>query len=87
MRAASSLLAAFGAALQALWAYRRSTGSAATIESLCAQYVLLDETTRTRPSPERVELYRKMQHLHDRIVSDLGPSFGEHRLMISTSQV
>lgn len=79
--------AAFGAALQALWAYRQSTGSAATIESLCAKYVLLDETTRTRPSPERVELYRKMQHLHDRIVSDLGPSFGEHRLMISTSQV
>lgn len=79
--------AAFGAALQALWAFRRSTGSTATIESLCAQYVLLDETTRTRPSPERVELYRKMQHLHDRIVSDLGPSFGEHRLMISTSQV
>lgn len=79
--------AAFGAALQALWACLRSEGRPVTIESLCDRHVLLDETSRTHPSPERVERYRKMQHLHDRIVNDLGLSFGEHRQMISTPQV
>ena len=75
--------AAYGAALQALWACRRQQGDSVSIEGLCDRYIKLDESTRTRPNRENVELYRRMQRLHDRIVNDLAPSFREHRQLIA----
>jgi xylulokinase len=75
--------AALGAALQALWACRRADGDEVTIESICDRYVRLDEATRTRPDRGRVELYQRMQRLHDQLVQDLGPSFSEHRQLIA----
>lgn len=74
--------AALGAALQALWVCRNEDGLKIAIEEICEQYVRLDETTRVRPVSERVELYRQMQLLHNRIVRDLGPAFTDHRQMI-----
>ncbi len=75
--------AAFGAALQAMWAWTRHSGSPVSIEDLCAHYVRLDEATRTRPIPANAQRYREMQQLHDRIVADLGPAFTGHRRLIS----
>ena len=78
--------AAFGAALQALWAYG---GSAETgegrkdINELCTQYVALDETTRVKPDRGRVERYRKLQELMDRLVKDLDGAFRDHRRLIT----
>jgi xylulokinase len=76
--------AAVGAALQALWAYRKHSGAPASIQELCERFVGLDESTRVRPEPRNVELYRQLQALNDRIVRDLDASFGLHRRFITS---
>jgi len=75
--------AAFGAALQAMWAYRRRAGDKVGIEELCDRFVALDEATRARPEPARVRRYERMQALHNRLVRDLGAAFSEHRRLIA----
>lgn len=74
--------AAFGAALQALWAYRINTGKSETIENICNQYVSTDETTRVKPDYENVIEYQRMQRINDRLVGDLGGAFDLHRDLI-----
>lgn len=74
--------AAMGAAVQALWAYRKQQGTPVGIEELCAQYVALDEATRAKPDADRVKRYAQMQNVHDQIVQDLGKSFSTHRSLI-----
>jgi xylulokinase len=75
--------AAVGAAVQALWAYRKFSGNPMTIEELCDRYIEVDESTRAKPDAGRVELYQRMQELHNQLVRDLGASFDKHRQMIS----
>jgi xylulokinase len=75
--------AAFGAALQALWADRRSKGEMVRIEELTDRYLALDESTRARPDPSRVKLYERMQLLHNRLARDLSGAFTQHRQFIT----
>ncbi|QQS48292.1 MAG: xylulokinase [Acidobacteriota bacterium] len=77
--------AASGAALQALWAWRRLEGKETSIESLCDGFISLDETTRARPDPDRAAIYRKMQDLHNHLVRDLMKDFSSHRRLINES--
>ncbi len=74
--------AALGAAIQAVWAYRKQQGQPAGIAELCGRYVALDEVTRAKPEAERVKLYAQMQSVHDQIVSDLGKAFSRHRQLL-----
>lgn len=76
--------AALGAALQSLWVWERARGTTETsIEAICDRYVKLEESTRTRPNPAHQALYRQMQALHNRVVSDLAGSFALHRRLIA----
>ena len=75
--------AAVGAAIQAIWAYRKHQGTPASIAELCDRYLALDETTRAKPNAAHVALYAKMQTLHDRLAQDLSNSFAEHRKFIA----
>src|SRR5262249_44437075 len=75
--------AAGGAAVQALWAYRKHTGKPENIEKLCEQYVAVDETTRAKPAPARAQMYARMQEVHDGIVRNLAASFTAHRRLIT----
>jgi len=75
--------AAFGAALQVMWAYAKTHHHPTTIEEICARFVTLDETTRVKPDLQRAELYRKMQVLHDRLAHDLKDTFSSHRNLIA----
>jgi xylulokinase len=75
--------AAFGAALQAMWAHARRQGKPVQIEEVCDRYVALDEATRARPEPARVRLYERWQALHNRLARDLDGAFSEHRRIIS----
>ncbi|HEX5085381.1 MAG TPA: xylulokinase [Blastocatellia bacterium] len=75
--------AAVGAAVQALWAYRKRAGKPESIESLCDRYVAVAESTRVKPDPERAERYARMQEIHDGIVRDLTESFTRHRRFIT----
>ncbi len=74
--------AAVGAAVQALWAYRKQQGHRVSIEELCNRYIALDETTRAKPDAARASHYSQMQILHDKIVRDLGQAFGAHRQLL-----
>ncbi|MDI9238430.1 xylulokinase [Lysobacter sp. LF1] len=51
--------AAFGAALQALWAHGRATGADADIASIAREHVRVDEAASARPQPEAVAAYRE----------------------------
>lgn len=74
--------AAVGAAVQALWAYRKRQGRPVSIEDLCNRYIALDETTRAKPDKSHVSLYSQMQTLHNQLVRDLGRAFSSHRQLI-----
>lgn len=78
--------AALGAALQAMWAYRRHLGDQVGIEDLCDRYAGLDESTRVSPRAAEVATYNRMQALHNRIVNDLRGVFAEHRSFISARE-
>ena len=75
--------AAVGAAVQALWAYRKHDGRPESIENLCDRYVAVTEATRSKPNPERVDRYARMQEAHDGVVRDLAASFKAHRRFIA----
>jgi xylulokinase len=77
--------AAAGAAIQALWAFRKQAGTPVSIEDLCDRYIALDESTRAKPDAGRVAMYRTMQGLHNALVRDLGGAFEVHRKMIAGS--
>ena len=74
--------AAMGAAVQAIWAYRKQQGTPVGIEELCSRYVALDEKTRVKPDPTRVALYAQMQALHDQLARELKPAFSKHRQLL-----
>jgi xylulokinase len=75
--------AAVGAAIQAVWAYRKHVGTPVNIGDLCDRYLALDETTRATPNAANVALYAKMQTLHDRLANDLSGAFDLHRQLIA----
>lgn len=74
--------AAFGAAVQAVWAYRKRAGKPENIERLCDRYIAVDQTTRAKPNPAHVQMYERMQEVHDGIVRNLAASFTAHRRFI-----
>lgn len=59
--------AAFGAALQALWAYKRSEGEGESITALTERLVKVDESSRARPIKENVEKYKTLQARHNEL--------------------
>ena len=75
--------AAVGAAIQAIWASHKYSGTPVNIEDLCDRYLALDESTRAKPTAANVALYARMQTLHDRLARDLGTAFGEHRKLLA----
>jgi sugar (pentulose or hexulose) kinase len=71
--------AAYGAAIQSIWAYQSQNGSNVTIKSLCDKYINVDESSRLLPSKNNRLIYQKLQALHDQLSQALGPSFSIHR--------
>lgn len=59
--------AAYGAALQALWAYKRSMGDAEPLSSIVDRFVKVDESSRVKPISRNVETYRELQKQHDKL--------------------
>jgi len=74
--------AAYGGALQARWAFARSTGEQITLEDIAKVWVKVDEKTRTAPHRKNVRIYRRLQKLHDRLSKSLRPVFKSHRRLI-----
>jgi sugar (pentulose or hexulose) kinase len=70
--------AAYGAALQAMWAHERRHGDATSIRALTDRFVAVDDATRARPTPANVERYHALQRIHDQLSRDLRASFATH---------
>jgi len=67
--------AAYGAALQAMWRYRREIGEDVSIRDITDEFVMVDESSRIEPDLRNVEIYQEMQVIQDRLSMDLRESF------------
>ncbi|HDZ13045.1 MAG TPA: hypothetical protein ENH53_12635, partial [Bacteroidetes bacterium] len=61
--------AALGAALHAAWVWNKEAGRAISLEELVKPFVIPDETRRSKPVPQNVEIYRKQKRLFGALVS------------------
>jgi sugar (pentulose or hexulose) kinase len=59
--------AAYGSALQALWAYKRRQGDAESITSIVDRLVRVDEPSRVKPIKKNVEKYLALQGKHNKL--------------------
>ena len=59
--------AAFGAAIQALWAYKRSEGEGESITSIVERLVKVDESSRAKPNKDNVKKYKELQAGHNEL--------------------
>ena len=74
--------AAYGAALQALWCWRRQQGENVTIQEITDQFVELNPTEVASPDQKNVEVYRELQELQDDTSTALRNVFLKHRRFV-----
>ena len=74
--------AAYGAALQALWCWRREEGEKVSIQEITDQFVELNPTETAEPESKNVEVYRELQSLQDQMSKSLREVFDQHRQFV-----
>jgi xylulokinase len=74
--------AAYGAALQALWTWRRAQGEKVSIQEITDQFVELNPTETATPDSKTVEIYRELQALQDETSAALRGVFRKHRQFV-----
>ena len=74
--------AAFGAALQSVWCWRRESGDPVGIEDITDAMVRLN-TPETAVPGKAVETYRALQHIQDAAGRALRPVFKAHRAWLT----
>jgi len=74
--------AAYGAALQALWCWRREKGEKVDISEITDAFVKLNKSESARPKKASVEVYRELQALQDDTSLALRQVFGKHRQFV-----
>lgn len=74
--------AAYGAALQALWCWRRHQGEQVTIEEITDQFVELNPDETAEPDSKSVQVYRELQELQDETSRVLREVFRKHRRFV-----
>lgn len=75
--------AAYGAALQALWCWRRQKGETVGIEDVTDAFVKVNRAETAQPNDKAVEVYRKLQTLQDQASRALRPTFSAHRGLVT----
>lgn len=71
--------AAYGAALQALWCWRREQGDDVDIQEITDRFVELDPAGKAEPDGKRVKIYQELQALQDELSLSLRGAFSRHR--------
>jgi xylulokinase len=71
--------AAYGAALQALWCWRRQQGEKVSISDITDEFVELNREETATPDQKNVEVYRELQELQDETSLALRKVFAKHR--------
>jgi xylulokinase len=74
--------AAYGAALQALWCWRRDQGEKAAIQQITDQFVELNTAETAAPNPKNVPTYHQLQALQDELSRALRGVFSNHRQFV-----
>jgi len=71
--------AAYGAALQAMWTYKRYNGERISIQEITDRFIEVDEETLASPRKSNVKLYRELQKIQDELSLSLRRVFSKHR--------
>jgi len=71
--------AAYGAALQALWAWRLNNGEKVSIMEITDQFVELNKEESAEPDSKNAAAYRELQALQDSLSMNLRETFTKHR--------
>jgi len=74
--------AAYGAALQALWCWKRESGERVRIEDLTDTFVKLNRSQTAQPKAPNVRRYAEMQALQGETSRSLRGFFGAHRKFV-----
>jgi xylulokinase len=75
--------AAYGAALQALWCWRRDQGENIPITEITDEFVELNRSENAQPIRPNVAIYQELQTLQDEMSASLRPLFLKHRQFLS----
>jgi hypothetical protein len=71
--------AAYGAALQALWCWRREAGEKVGIHEITSEFVEINSMETATPNPKAVSVYAELQELQDATSLALRDVFRKHR--------
>ncbi len=74
--------AAFGAALQALWCWRREQGEDVAIQDVTDSFVQINKSETALPRPAAVEVYEELQQVQDKMSLALRDVFSAHRKFV-----
>ena len=74
--------AAYGAALQALWCWKKQRGEKAEIAEITDEFVRLNAEETSEPNAKNVAIYRDLQALQDEMSTSLRQAFARHRKFV-----
>jgi xylulokinase len=74
--------AAYGAALQALWCWRKQAGEKISIKEISDRFIEVNPEETAQPDPKNVTVYQELQALQDEISENLREVFEKHRSLI-----
>ena len=74
--------AAYGAALQALWCWRRQQGEKVGISDLTDRFVELNTPETAEPDAKRAAVYAELQAVQDSLSLSLRDAFKQHRQFV-----
>jgi sugar (pentulose or hexulose) kinase len=74
--------AAYGAALQALWCWRRQKGEKVSISEITDSFVKLNERETVEPVAANVAVYKQLQEIQDDLSRALRSLFSKHRKFV-----
>jgi len=75
--------AAYGAALQAIWAYRNYMGEKISIQEITDRYVEVDENTLVSPNSYNAKIYKELQEIQNSLSKSLRRLFHLHRSFLN----
>ena len=71
--------AAYGAALQAMWCWRKERGEIISIEDITDKFVKVNSRETAQPNEQHVATYEVLQALQDKAAASLKKVFTDHR--------
>ncbi|HWF18972.1 MAG TPA: xylulokinase [Verrucomicrobiae bacterium] len=74
--------AAYGAALQAFWCWRKQKGEKLGIKEITDRFIELNSEETTQPISKNVAIYQELQALQDELSSSLRDVFEKHRALV-----